>query len=29
VRAIFDDIDEFRGANALTDDQTLLALKVL
>lgn len=29
VQAIFDDIDRFRGSNALTDDQTLIALKVL
>jgi phosphoserine phosphatase RsbU/P len=29
VEAIFDDIDLFRGATALTDDQTVIALRVL
>ena len=29
VNAIFTDIDKFRGANYLTDDQTLMALRVL
>jgi sigma-B regulation protein RsbU (phosphoserine phosphatase) len=28
VAAIFDDIDVFRGANALTDDQTVIVLKI-
>jgi sigma-B regulation protein RsbU (phosphoserine phosphatase) len=29
VNAIFKDLDAFRGATALTDDQTVIALKVL
>jgi phosphoserine phosphatase RsbU/P len=29
VNAVFDDIDEFRGATPLTDDQTVIALRVL
>jgi serine phosphatase RsbU (regulator of sigma subunit) len=29
VNAIFEDIDQFRGAIPLTDDQTLIALRVL
>ncbi len=29
VQAIFNDIDKFRGSNPLTDDQTLIAFKVL
>ena len=29
VQAVFDDLDEFRGATPLTDDQTVLALRVL
>jgi sigma-B regulation protein RsbU (phosphoserine phosphatase) len=28
VKAVFHDLDEFRGANPLTDDQTVLALRV-
>jgi len=29
VNAVFTDIDKFRGPNSLTDDQTLMALRVL
>jgi sigma-B regulation protein RsbU (phosphoserine phosphatase) len=29
VNAIFEDIDRFRGATSLTDDQTVIALRVL
>jgi len=29
VNAIFEDIDQFRGATALTDDQTVIAMRVL
>jgi serine phosphatase RsbU (regulator of sigma subunit) len=29
VNAIFEDIDRFRGATPLTDDQTVIALRVL
>lgn len=29
VQAIFEDIDAFRGATPLTDDQTIIAMKVV
>ena len=29
VQRVFDDLDEFRGATPLTDDQTMMALRVL
>jgi sigma-B regulation protein RsbU (phosphoserine phosphatase) len=29
ARAVFDDIDAFRGATPITDDQTVIALRVL
>jgi phosphoserine phosphatase RsbU/P len=29
VHAIFNDIDKFRRSNPITDDQTVIALKVL
>jgi sigma-B regulation protein RsbU (phosphoserine phosphatase) len=29
ARAVFDDIDEFRGTTPITDDQTVIALRVL
>ena len=29
VKAIFDDLDKFRGATPLTDDQSVIALRVL
>jgi len=29
VQHVFDDLDEFRGATALTDDQSIMALRVL
>jgi sigma-B regulation protein RsbU (phosphoserine phosphatase) len=29
VQRVFDELDEFRGATALTDDQTIMALRVL
>ncbi len=29
AQAVFDDLDEFRGATPLTDDQTVIALRVL
>jgi hypothetical protein len=29
VNAIFEDLDVFRGTTSLTDDQTVIALRVL